>query len=219
MKKTTLTEEEIIKLLNDVLPDAIKDPKISSKIMNAVRKELKYKSQATAFNEYCRICPLPDLTEETVQVVASRFEEAFGKENLEIAIDAEGEKLVVELTLGNSSMNSEITVNERPLDETDEPEIKLKHVPFPVALPGDKELVWLMAKKENLSPEEAGIALASVQVEFWESKSGQNQIRKGAERSFPEFVTRVPARMLSEVGLKRHYKEPEAIKILQQLKS
>ena len=91
-------------------------------------------------------------------------------------------------------------------------------MPFPVALPGDKELVWLMAKKENLSPDEAGIALASVQTEFWESKSGQNQLRKGAERSFPEFVTRVPARMLSEVGLKRHYKEPEAIKILRQLK-
>lgn len=219
MKKTTLTEEEIIKLLNDVLPEAIKDPKVSNKIMNAIRKELKHKSRATAFGEYCRICPLPDLEEETVKIVASRFEEAFGKENLEIAVDAEGEKLVVELTLGNTVMNSEITVNERPLDEVDEPEIKLKHVPFPVALPGDKELVWLMAKKENLSPEEAGIALASVQVEFWETKSGQNQLRKGAERSFPEFVNRVPARMLAEVGLKRHYKDPEAIKVLQQLKS
>lgn len=219
MKKNTLTEEEIIELLNDVLPGATKDPKISGKIMNAIRKELKHKSQATAFGEYCRVCPLPDLEEETVKVVASRFEEVFGKDNLEIAVDKEGEKLIVELTLGRTSMNSEIAVNERPLDETDEPEVKLKYVAFPVALPGDKELVWLMAKKENMSSEEAGIALASVQTEFWETKSGQNQLRKGAERSFPEFINRVPAKMLSEVGLKRHYKDPEAIKLIRQLKA
>lgn len=219
MKKTTLTEEEIIKLLNDVLPDATKDPKVSGRIMNAIRKELKHKSQATAFGEYCRVCPLPDLEDETVKVVASRFEEVFGKDNLEIAVDKEGEKLIVELTLGRTSLNSEIAVNERPLDESDEQEVKLKYVAFPVALPGDKELVWLMAKKENMSSEEAGIALASVQTEFWESKSGQNQLRKGAERSFPEFINRVPAKMLSEVGLKRHYKDPEAIKIVRQLKA
>ena len=31
----------------------------------------------------------------------------------------------------------------------------MKFVPFPVCLPGDKELVWLLAKRENLTPEAA----------------------------------------------------------------
>jgi hypothetical protein len=33
--------------------------------------------------------------------------------------------------------------------------VTLKFVPFPVCLPGDKELVWLLAKRENLTPEAA----------------------------------------------------------------
>jgi hypothetical protein len=36
------------------------------------------------------------------------------------------------------------------------------------------------------------------------------------ERSFPEFIARVPAGLLGDAGLKRHYKLPEAVKILRQ---
>ena len=39
-------------------------------------------------------------------------------------------------------------------------------------------------------------------------------IRDGVDRCFPEFVARVPGGMLKEVGLKRHYKLPEPIKML-----
>ena len=38
------------------------------------------------------------------------------------------------------------------------------------------------------------------------------------ERCFPEFIARAPSGMLSEVGLKRHYKVPEAIKALRRSK-
>ena len=85
---------------------------------------------------------------------------------------------------------------------------------FPVCLPGDKELVWLLGKRENLSPEEAAIALTKVETEFWASKTGQKLLRDRVERSFPEFIARVPAGMLNELGLKRHYKTPEPIKSL-----
>ena len=81
-------------------------------------------------------------------------------------------------------------------------------------MPGDKELVWMLAKRENMSPEEAGIALSKVEEEFWASKSGQKMIRDRVERCFPEFVSRVPAGMLSELGLKRHYKTAEVLKQL-----
>ena len=69
-------------------------------------------------------------------------------------------------------------------------------------------------KRETMSPDEAARALHEAQVEFWESKSGQLQLRKGAERTFPEFISRVPAKLLTESGLKRHYKDPEALKVL-----
>jgi hypothetical protein len=81
-------------------------------------------------------------------------------------------------------------------------------------LPGDKELVWLLGKRENLSPEEAGIAVTKAEEEFWASKTGQKLIRDRVERNFPEFIARAPAGMLGEMGLKRHYKTPEPIKPL-----
>ena len=42
-------------------------------------------------------------------------------------------------------------------------------------------------------------------------------MRDRVERSFPEFIARVPGGMLSEVGLKRHYKTPEPVKLLRAL--
>ena len=75
-------------------------------------------------------------------------------------------------------------------------------------------MVWFLAKRENMTPEEAGIALAKIEEEFWASKTGQKLIRDRVERSFPEFISRAPAGMLNEVGLKRHYKTPEPVKIM-----
>jgi hypothetical protein len=65
-----------------------------------------------------------------------------------------------------------------------------------------------------MTSEEAGIAVTKLQEDFWASKTGQKLIRDRVEKSFPEFIARVPAGMVNEVGLKRHYKEPEAIKLL-----
>ena len=111
--------------------------------------------------------------------------------------------------------SGEIKVNPNAAAGADEEqEIPLKFVPFPVCLPGDKELVWALAKTENLSPDEAGIALSKLEDDFWGSKTGQKLLRDRVERSFPEFVARVPAALLREVGLKRHYKTPEPIKIM-----
>ena len=42
-------------------------------------------------------------------------------------------------------------------------------------------------------------------------EAGQKLLRDRVERSFPAFVARVPAGVLNERGLKRHYKTPEPI--------
>jgi len=64
--------------------------------------------------------------------------------------------------------------------EDEEPEVTVRFVPQPVCLPGDPELVWLLARRENLTADEAGLALARVEEEFWASKPGQKlQARPG----------------------------------------
>ena len=103
-------------------------------------------------------------------------------------------------------------VSSVPAIASEEEEVTLKFVAFPVCLPGDKELVWLLAKRENMTPDEGGVALSKIEEEFWASKTGQKLIRDRVERSFPEFIARAPAGMFNELGLKRHYKTPEAIK-------
>jgi hypothetical protein len=45
-------------------------------------------------------------------------------------------------------------------------------------------------------------------------KTWQKLIRDRVERSFREFIARVGGGVLTEVGLKRHYKTPEPVKLL-----
>jgi len=124
----------------------------------------------------------------------------------------------VEIALPDGTQfQSQIPVRALPPEGSEEQEIALKFIPCPVSLPGDPELVWLLAKRENMTAEEAGIALAKLEDDFWASKTGQKLLRDRVERSFPEFINRAPSGMLTELGLKRHYKTPEAIKVLRPL--
>lgn len=76
---------------------------------------------------------------------------------------------------------------------SEEPEVTLKFVAFSICLPGDQELVWALAKRENLTNNEAAMALTKIEDDFWASKTGQKLLRDRVERSFAEFIARVPA--------------------------
>jgi hypothetical protein len=65
-----------------------------------------------------------------------------------------------------------------------------------------------------MTNDEAAIALTKIEDEFWASKAGQKSLKDRVEKSFPEFIARVPAGMLGDSGLKRHYKLPETVKVL-----
>ncbi|MEI9896198.1 MAG: hypothetical protein WDN28_20620 [Chthoniobacter sp.] len=86
-----------------------------------------------------------------------------------------------------------------------------------MSLPEDPELVWLLARREDLGPDEAARALVKIEEEFWLTKKGQQLQREHVEKTFAEFIINVPASALTESGLKRHYKEPEALKTLRLL--
>lgn len=208
-------ETQLLGLLKKVLPKATHDARLAGQIYDAIESELKSKARAVAFQKFCEKVELPDLEPKTVADVQRQLTESFGDADVTIKPNRKEQALAVEVSLADGSQwSSEIKV--RPVAGSDEGEQEIvpKFVPFPVSLPGDKELVWLLAKRETMTPQEAGIALSKLEEDFWASKSGQKLIKDRVERSFPEFISRVPGGMLSEAGLKRHYKMPEAIKVL-----
>jgi hypothetical protein len=213
-KKTT--EAQLLDLLKKVLPKATHDAQLAGKIYEAIALELKAKARAVAFDKFCAKVELPDLEPKSLDDVKTQLAASFEDGDVFLKPNRKAKTLAVEIALPDGTQFSgEINVNPNAgVDASEEQEITLKFVPFPVCMPGDKELVWLLGKRENLSPEEAGIALTKAEEEFWGSKTGQKLLRDRVERSFPEFIARVPAGMLNELGLKRHYRTPEPIKAL-----
>jgi hypothetical protein len=221
MKKETkkpakATEAQLLELLKRVLPKATHDPKLAEKIYGAIESELKATARVTAFEKFCQKVELPDLEPKSIQEVTKQLHASFGEGDVTVKANKKEKTLAVEVALTDGAQfTGEIKVNPNAgVEASDEQEITLKFVPFPVCLPGDKELVWMLAKRENLSPEEGAIALSKIEEEFWASKTGQKLLRDRVKRSFPEFIARVPAGLLNEVGLKRHYKTPEPIKVM-----
>jgi hypothetical protein len=218
MKKdmTKAPEAQLLDLLKKILPKATQDAQLAGRIYHAVELELKAKAKVTAFEKFCSKVELPDLAPKSIEEVKEQLAASFGNGDVTLKPNRKENTLAVEVALPDGSQFSgEINVNRNAGGEaSEEQEITLKFVPFPVCLPGDKELVWLLAKRENMSPEEAGIALSKLEEEFWASKTGQKMLRDRVERSFPEFIARVPGGMLGEAGLKRHYKTPEPVKLL-----
>jgi len=214
------SEARLLDLLKKVLPKATDDAKLAGKIYQAVELELKAKAKVSAFEKFCAKVELPDLEPKSIEEVKLQLAASFGDADVTLKPNRKEKALAIEVALPDGSQFSgEVKVNPVSNGTSEEQEIVLKFVPFPVCLPGDKELVWLLAKRENMSPEEGGMALSKLEEEFWASKSGQKMLRDRVERCFPEFIARVPGGMLSEMGLKRHYKTAEPIKLLRAKKS
>lgn len=215
-KKTKKNPEtELLNLLKKVLPMATDDANLAGKIYQAIADELKKKTQGAAFSEFCSKVQIKSLEPESLTELQQQLGETFSGADLTLKPNKKDKNVAVEVSLPDGSqLTGTIKVNPNADAPEGEEAPAPKFVPFPVCLPGDTELVWMLAKWETLSPEEAGISLTKIQEDFWGSKTGQKLLRDRVERSFPEFISRVPAGMLAEVGLKRHYKTPEPIKIL-----
>lgn len=209
-------EDKLLVLLQEVLPKATPDPRLAGKIYEAVETQLKARTRAAAFEKFCAKVALPDLEPKSIAEVKQQLAASFDNGDVTVKADRKAGKLAVEISLTNGhQFSGEIEVDPaKTAEPADDPEVTLKFVPFPVCLPGDPEVIWLLAKRENLTSPEAAILLSKVETEFWASKSGQKLLRDRVERSFPEFIARVPSGMLSEAGLKRHYKEPEPVQSL-----
>jgi hypothetical protein len=208
-------QAQLLNLLRIVLPKVAPDPDLAERIYSACEAELRAKNQVHSFQKFCERIELPDLEPKTVEEVKEHFMAGFGDADLEIIPDEEGKGLNVDVSLPDGTQfHNRIPVRPVAPETNGEAEVTLKFIAFPVALPGDPELAWALAKRENLTNDEAAMALTKVEDDFWASKAGQKLLKDRVERSFPEFIARVPSGLLNEVGLKRHYKLPETVKVL-----
>ena len=221
MKEKKLTKSkrdeqaQLLDLLRSILPKVAPDPAFAEKIYSAVEAELRIKNRAVSFEKFCERIQLPDLEAKTLEEVKQQLVADFGDADLDIEPNEDGKGLRVDVSLPDGTQfHSRILVRPNAPEGSDEAEITLKFISFPVAMPGDQELIWTLGKRENMTNEEAAIALTKIEDDFWASTNGQKLLRDRVERSFAEFIARVPAGLLGDVGLKRHYKLPEPLKIL-----
>ena len=214
-KSKQAEQAALLNLLRTILPKVAPDADFAAKIYAAVEDELRATNRVQNFAKLCELIPLPDLEPASIAEVKQQLEEKFADAELTIKPNDDGKGLRVDVELPDGTeFHSRIPVRKPGEEASEEQEIKLKFVSFPVALPGDTELIWTLAKRENMTNEEAGVALNKLEDDFWASKTGQKLIRDRVERSFPEFISRVPATAMTDLGLKRHYKLPEALKVL-----
>jgi len=201
-------------MLQVILPQTTSDPRLANSIYERVVKEVQLRNQVQSFENFCADGALPDFEPATVEEFKSQLATNFGEENIVLVPDEEKKEIAVEINLPDRSLSNKVKVI--PLEEQVE-EIKSPMVPFPVALPEDPELVWLLGRREDFAADEAARSLAAIEEEFWATKAGQKRLREVGERTFAEFIIMVPASALADSGLKRHYKTPEPVKTLRLL--
>jgi hypothetical protein len=210
MKSSKLDEARFLAVLQRVLPKTIQDPHLANSIYEQVVTEVRLYKSLDSFEKFAAKGSLPDTQPATVEEFKGQLAGNFGEENVVVTPKDDGKAVAVEIALPDHIVNTEVKVV-APGEEEDEL-ADAPFIPFPVSLPNDPSLVWSLARKENLGPDEAVRALANIQEEFWSTKKGQKLQRDGVDKSFAEFITNVPAAALSESGIKRYHKDPETLK-------
>jgi len=209
--KKKLDDTRFLSLLEKILPKTTPDHKLAHEIYDQVEREIRIEAKLAAFEAFCEKDSLADMDPETLANLKADLSESFGEENVIVNPDPEEKTIGVNITLPDRLFSGTIKIEEQ-VEEDEEP--KAPFVPFPVCLPTDPELVWMLSRRENFGPDECDRALDMIQEEFWGTKAGQKLLKSGCERTFADFITYVPASKLAESGLKRHYKTPETLKTL-----
>lgn len=212
MKPKAMNEAQFLALLEKILPETTADPRLASAIYDRVAEEIRVVNSLRSFEKFCAEGSLPDVQPATVAGFRQRLAASFSTAEVTVAPTETGDAVAVEIALPDRTITNRLKV--APPGPPEDEEVRAKFVPFPVSLPQDPELLWILARREDIGPDEAGILLSSVEEEFWETKAGLQLQRDRVEKTFAEFITHVSAAALAERGLKRHYKDPEPRKTL-----
>lgn len=217
MKSKGLSEAQFLALLQKVLPEALPDAHLANTVFERIAQEMRLMKSLERFEKFCAQGSLPDLEPATVSNLQNDLGSTFGTENVVVTPTETGDAVDVEISLPDRTVTSQLKIKDPATVEAEEEEAKARFVPFPIGLPEDPDLLWVLARREKFPPEEAMRSLANIEEEFWASKAGLKLLKDRHERTFAEFIANVPAAMLNDSGLKRHYKEPEPRRTLQRL--
>jgi hypothetical protein len=209
MRSSKLDEARFLAVLQRVLPKQISDPHLANAIYEQVLNEVRLYRSLDSFEKFAEKGSLPDTEPSTVEEFKNQLSGNFGEENVSVTPREDGKAVAVEIALPDHNVNMEVKV---VAPDSEEEAADAPFIPFPVSMPNDPELVWSLARRENLGPDEAARALANIQEEFWATKKGQILQRQGVEKGFAEFIRAVPAAALAESGIKRYHKDPETLK-------
>jgi hypothetical protein len=212
MKSKGMNDAQFLALLEKVLPQATSDPHVASAIYERVAQEVRLINNLKSFEKFCTDGSIPDVEPATVEGFREQLASNFANAQVTVAPSEKGDSVAVEIVLPDRTVTNRLKVVPPGAEEKEEE--KVPYVPFPVALPEDPDLFWILARRENVGPDEAAIFLGTVETEFWETKTGQKLQRDRVEKTFAEFISRVPAAALADRGLKRIFKEPEPCKVL-----
>jgi hypothetical protein len=190
---TYLSETEIV-IRTELPPDERED------ILAKLRQRWSFLHVRSHFDEFLKSYKLKSLAASEILEIKGFMAEIFPNEQVTLEPDEKCQILAVSIQTPEGKLDGQFTI-EPPEEKARKPAF----LPFLVCRVGDPGLAWVFGRVETLSEPEARIALNSVAQEFWQTKKGLKLMKK-TQRTFEAFVEHVPAGLLANEGLKRHYK-------------
>jgi hypothetical protein len=190
---TYLSETEIV-IRTELPPDERED------ILAKLRQRWSFLHVRSHFDEFLKSYKLKSLAASEILEIKGFMAEIFPNEQVTLEPDEKGQILAVSVQTPEGKLDGQFTI-----EPSEEKAPKPAFLPFLVCRVGDPGLAWVFGRVETLSEPEARIALNSVAQEFWQTKKGLKLMKK-TQRTFEAFVEHVPAGLLANEGLKRHYK-------------
>jgi len=169
-------------------------------IMAKLRRRWGFLANRSSFEEFLKHHPLKSLEAAEILEVKRYMSEMFGDDKVTLEPDEKSQTLSVLVQTLEGKLDGRLTV-----EPPEEKALKPVFLPFLACSVGDPGLAWVFGRAETLSESEARMALNSVEEEFWQTKKGLKLASK-TKRTFEAFVEHVPAGLLTNKGLKRHYK-------------
>lgn len=182
MKNKGMNDAQFLALLEKVLPKATPDPRLATAIYEQVAQEVRLINNVKSFEKFCTEGSLPDLEPATVEGFREQIASNFANAQVSVEPSEKGDSVAVEIVLPDRTISNKLKVIPPGAEEAEE--VKAKFVPFPVALPEDPGLFWILARRENIGPDEAG----DLPVERRAGVLGVEGGAEGAEGSGGEVV-------------------------------
>jgi len=149
MKTKGLNEANFLSVLQKALSRTTPDAQLANTIYAEVEREVRLTKDLESFEKFCERGALPNLAPETVAELQSELSAKFGEGNVTLTPHENEKNVAVEIGLPDRTVTSRVKVQAEGVD-TNESDPKPRFVPFPISLPEDPELVWVLARREDL---------------------------------------------------------------------